>query len=113
MNESKPIPEHVFGGYPHNAQTVFAQTDLNTVYAMLADNLKWQLGSRQKATLSLKIDPHTGGGQEDPAPDCAGMECRECDLSHSVAQKELFLHPSAHHRRRSRFPRLVSEVTKI
>lgn len=64
MNESKPIPEHVFGGYPHNAQTVFAQTDPNTVYAMLADNLKWQLGSRQKNTISLKINPHVGWGQK-------------------------------------------------
>lgn len=64
MNESKPIPEHVFGGYPHSRETVFAQADPNTTYAMLSDNLKWQLGARQKSTLLLKIDPHSRSGQK-------------------------------------------------
>ncbi len=57
MTDTNPIPEHVFGGYPHNAQTVFAQTDPNATNAMLRENLEHQLKTRPLGMKSVKHDP--------------------------------------------------------
>lgn len=43
----KPIT-NTFGGYPHSEERIFSETNPQTTYGLLQDNLKWQLQSRPK-----------------------------------------------------------------